>query len=357
MIEFARKTTPILVAIPFLLVACSQPRITVHDVPKDEPTNASVARIVERQHSRPPLEWIVPQKWKELPRSALNRGNYVCEGADGGMVAIAVSCVPGASGDRTRVVNEYRRSIGLQAIDPIKLDEEAEHFELYGLKANRYHISNPDDPSKDQIELLALVADSYTWFFTMKGEPAAVKSQLENFEKMLQSITPSKELTSQSANESAIGLPKLQYDAPDGWVPRVSDTTRIASLAIEKPGYPVADLAILHFEGGEEIHLTNLNRWRDQLGLDVWSAREFRTNAISHQTDNHAFKLYDFGMSLNLDESHGETSMVIAFLVREGSTWVFKLRGDALLLDTQRRQFLEFLTSVRFADPGNPLNR
>lgn len=340
------RKAALLPTIPLFFVAsCTPPQVEVRDVLKDEPSMTALSQISEGFLYRSRLEWDVPKTWEQLPSSALNIGNYVCKGAGGGKVEVTVSRLPQVTGIVERVINDFRSGIGLSEIDSVAMKENAQVIAVEGSQAHRYRIENAADPTQDYIELLTLNLEAYSWFFTMRGATIDAKSERGNFDQLIESITFSEALAPEAETETEDQIPQINFTIPDGWSYAENTEQRVASLAIVKPGLPVADFAILCFEGDERIHLANLNRWRSFLGLAAWTPNEANANRRFFASNHHQLTIYEFSASSRFPQRE---SILVALLVFDGHTWIFRLHGDALLVTTQESLFEQFLNSITF---------
>jgi len=89
--------------------------------------------------------------------------------------------------------------------------------------------------------------------------------------------------------------------------------------------------------------LTNLNRWRGELGMQAIAAEDlpgqFEAIQLGGIKGNFA--------ALFPENDAGQATLV-AMTERDGLIWFFKMKGDRDLVATQQGKFREFLKSVRF---------
>ncbi len=114
-------------------------------------------------------------------------------------------------------------------------------------------------PAAEQSTLGAIVLTGQdAWFFKLTGDPDAVAAQRAAVTKFLRQV-----------RFSTDGKPT--WEVPDGWKERPASGLRFATLEV---GDPPLELAISPLSRGpdgpsdEEYILQNVNRWRDQLGLE-----------------------------------------------------------------------------------------
>lgn len=105
-----------------------------------------------------------------------------------------------------------------------------------------------------------------TWFFKMTGPDGAVQDQMEEFLELIQSL------------EFPADDGKPSWTAPDGWMERPGSGMRVATLLAESDEGDVLQTTVIPLPssaGDEtELLLSNVNRWRTQVGLPEVSRSE-----------------------------------------------------------------------------------
>lgn len=102
------------------------------------------------------------------------------------------------------------------------------------------------------------------WFFKLTGPERAVAPTIDAFLGLVKSIRFEGD--------------RARWKLPEGWKESAGNAMRLATL--EVPGNPPLQVAVssLPYEttNRDEYVLTNLNRWRGQMGLPPWEADEFQ---------------------------------------------------------------------------------
>jgi hypothetical protein len=128
----------------------------------------------------------------------------------------------------------------------------------------------------------------------------------------------------------------LTFDVPDGWEPGKASTMRAASFAVTDAGQQV-DISALRAGGNE---LDNVNRWREQVGLEAVTQAELDETVREIEVDGRTGRMF---------ELVGDAQAIFAVIVpADGASWFFKMMGDPALADRERANFESFVTSVRF---------
>lgn len=120
-------------------------------------------------------------------------------------------------------------------------------------------------PAKPTRMLAAIVPGSpQNWFFKMTGEPDQVKAEFENFIQFMKSVTLKND--------------KPEWKLPDNWTQEPGNSMRFATLKV-KDTAPALELSVMPLPARDdqtEDLLSNINRWRGQVGLDSISADDIK---------------------------------------------------------------------------------
>lgn len=133
----------------------------------------------------------------------------------------------------------------------------------------------------------------------------------------------------------------LSWTTPKGWVEQPAGRMRIGQFSVPGSNGSKAELAITVFSGlvGDEI--SNINRWRGEIGLTPIPASEVTAETVA--VGDAPAKFYQFTGS--------EKSTIVAWLIKDETSWFFKLRGDTVAVTEAKPALVEFLKSVRFVAP------
>ncbi len=128
----------------------------------------------------------------------------------------------------------------------------------------------------------------------------------------------------------------LTFETPKGWAPGKVSSMRAASFAVTD-GDKKVDISAIAAGGNE---LDNVNRWRQQIGLEPVSEEELDSTARVIEVDGTAARMF---------ELVGEAETILAVIVPSGGqSWFFKLKGDPTLAEREKANFESFVTSVKF---------
>jgi hypothetical protein len=138
------------------------------------------------------------------------------------------------------------------------------------------------------------------------------------------------------ATASRAGGPR--WTLPKGWTEKAGTGMRAATLI--PPGGGKAEVTVIALPGDSGGELANANRWRGQIGLgpvDEAGLAKTRTrlSAKAGRVD-----LYDF------TSADGKTRLAAGVLVLDGTSWFFKLVGEASAVADALPRFKTLLESL-----------
>lgn len=139
--------------------------------------------------------------------------------------------------------------------------------------------------------------------------------------------------------ESADSAPEITYRVPEGWEELSPSGIRKANFKIASDS-GAAEMTITTFPGDVGGTLANINRWRDQIGLQPIAAGELDELGEPCLIANHK------ALFVRLE---GEPKSILgALLPFHGNTWFFKMMGDTQLVLANDEAMQQFLDSVTF---------
>lgn len=153
--------------------------------------------------------------------------------------------------------------------------------------------------------------------------------------------------------------PSLAWTTPHGWTEVPPSEMRVASFKVAGASGKQADVSIVPLGGMGGGDSANVNRWRGQVGLQAAPDDELQKSAEDVEAGGQPAQLYDMAGQ----NSTGESIRIIAAIQhRDGTSWFFKMTGDADLVEQQKATFISFLKSLSFASqqdqaqlpPGHP---
>lgn len=142
-------------------------------------------------------------------------------------------------------------------------------------------------------------------------------------------------------------LPRLTWKAPNNnWEEVPPGEMRLASFRVKGGDGKVADLGVFPLPGMAGSDLSNVNRWRGQVGLEGVEEGELEKIAEKLDVAGSPGSLYD--MAGENPGSGDKTRILAAILRKDNIAWFFKMTGDDALVASQKQAFKDFLTSAKF---------
>lgn len=157
---------------------------------------------------------------------------------------------------------------------------------------------------------------------------------------------------------AAASGPVLEWTAPDSWTPLPASEMRLASYEFKSADGEVADISVFSFPDAAGGLLANINRWRNQVGLEPIAEAE--TGATRTEIAGQAAWLVDFAGTPKpsaptmggTPPPTGLTRIVGAIIPIQGKSWFFKVMGPDAVVISQRENFQHFVASIRAVTPA-----
>ena len=289
----------------------------------------------EKWRSRP-RRWIAPETWEEEPPGQFQIALYrIAPG-----ISATVSRFPGDAGGEAANVNRWRGQVGLEpspdtggeAIALAESDAQARWFELKGAERS--------------ILAAIIPVDSETWFFKLDSPTIALDTARPGFMDLLKSI----EIGS-SAHAAA---PGIDLRPPAGWVKQKPTPPRFATYRIPSSGPDGVDgvdgvdgdVSIVPLPGKGGSNLQNVNLWRAQLRLPPLKKDDDPALGETSQNPNGSITLVHMTSAEPLFSGERHAAISAAILRTAGTTWIFKLTGEARMVAAERARFVDFVRTA-----------
>jgi hypothetical protein len=141
--------------------------------------------------------------------------------------------------------------------------------------------------------------------------------------------------------EAAEKAGEVSYTVPEGWEDLPPSGIRKANLRVIDE-FGAAELTVLVFPGDVGGRLANINRWRDQIGLEAAMPEDLPAFTEAYTISQHR------GLYVRLEG--GMQSILGALLPFHGSTWFFKFQGSSQTVMDNEAAMRAFLDSVTLED-------
>jgi hypothetical protein len=260
----------------------------------------------------PPVTYTVPQGWQRGAGDALRFATFRFGSKD---KPLEVSVTPlGKEAESILAnVNRWRGQLGLEPIKEAELSKEIREITV-------------DEVKVTMVDLTGMMAAKGKMNAPFaKGHPPVLERE---------------------QREPAAALP-LTYRTPPGW------KEQPARDGISLAAFQVGDgnrKAVVTISAAGGSLSANVNRWRDQVGLEPISEEQIRHDLRPMNVDGAQGHYAD----LTGPESAGGSRILAVMVPRGDITWFFKMRGPADLVGREKAAFEAFMGSVRFvAEEGS----
>jgi hypothetical protein len=309
------------------------------------PTNASSPSSLSSAAPLTPITAITPPNWEPQPPSQMRQASFLVRGENGAVADISFVTLGPSAGN---ILDNVNRWLSQLAQPPITAEKLAGTIQQ--LPTARGDIAIVDlagqpengDSSKDGRIVGAIASDEgRTAFFKMRGNPALVGAQKEDFLKWVSSSRGVNATASvpDAAPPANSDKPQIKWEVPQNWSSAATSPMRYASFTTEKDGEK-ADISVVTFSGDGGSDVDNVNRWRQQIGLPAVEARALESMIVPVRAGEISFSTVDMA---------GPTARVLAGWTRhDGRVWFFKLTGPKTVVEQEKPKFVKFLQSVRF---------
>ena len=346
-------------ALALLLVGCdrSDQQIKVYRVTKAPledatstdaamPTNASSPSSLSTATPGMTMAGIVPPNWEPQALSQMRQASFLVRGDNGAVADISFVTLGPAAGN---ILDNINRWLGQLAQPPLTQEKLAGAVErLLPTAGGDVAIvdlsGQPEngDATKDGRIIGAIAPEEgKTAFYKMRGNPALVGAQKDNFLKWVSSSRggdSAANITAPTVPPSS-DKPEIKWEVPPGWSPAPPAPMRYASFTAEKNGEK-ADISIVTFPGDGGSDADNINRWRQQIGLPAAEANALSAAIVPVQAGEIRFSTVDL--------SGATARMLAGWTRRDGRAWFFKMTGPKTVVEQEKAKFMTFLQSVRF---------
>jgi hypothetical protein len=171
--------------------------------------------------------------------------------------------------------------------------------------------------------------------------------RLSNDDSSSASPPPNSAAAAPAPNDNNAVPPGLHWTLPSGWTEVAPGAMSIATFKVSGQNGAEAEVSVVPLPGSAGGDMANVNRWRGQVGLPAATADDLQKMGETVQIGDQPATLYDIVGSDNAKRILG------VMQDRSGTTWFFKMTGEAGLVEQEKPQFIAFLKSLTFS-PATP---
>lgn len=261
------------------------------------------------------VTWKAPENWKERPGGEFRFTTFLIPHGSDKPYELAISRLDAADGVNDAYLqanlSRWRGQVGL---DPITADDVSKVTTKVEFKGGAAYVVN------------------------FVGLPSAGNSMGAPFANAPFAGGNAPAPVEQKPAPAAAGAEDFEFTTPKGWGPGKASSMRKASLAV-KDGDMSADISVFAFPADANDLLSNVNRWRGQVGLDPVTAEALQKSTKSIDVG---------GETGEYVELVGTKETILGVMVKKGpSAWFFKLQAPTAMAGREKGRFEEFVKSSR----------
>jgi hypothetical protein len=347
------------------LVGCGRSDVQVNYVPKEKPAaqeNAMPHNHPDTAGGKPTLQWKLPMDWETAPAGQMRLASFRVKGADVNKADISIIPLPGKAGNDLDNVNRWRGQIGLVPVDEAEFAKLGEPVTITGQAGQLYDLAGQAPGSTEKRRILAAILrqEDTAWFFKMTGEDELVAKQKPAFVEFLKSLSfeaaapaaPAAGDMAQAAPMAPAGVPavadasKPAWEVPSGWQETPGGQFLVAKFIVTGENKAQAAVNVSSSVGDGGGLVSNVNRWRKQLGLTELPEAEVLKQVTTMDVASGKAMLTEM---TGVDARTGQNSRLIGVMVPQtGRAWFYKLMGDAQVVEHEKELFIKFIQTAKY---------
>ena len=315
------------------LSGCERKEIRTYTAPKDAPPSEEKATTEQPEtapagaaDALPRIGWVLPDGWQEGATDKMSVAAFKMEGA-----TVNVTPLPKLAGQESMLVNMWRQTLGQTPFSDEDAAKALREVTVGDDKGQLFEVTGEQQGRAVRIVTAFLHKGDRSWFFKLQGDPTAVQGQVKAFEGFLKSVRYDAAPATPAAKANApAAAPKL----PAGWVVLEPGPMQMGKFAVPAQGDAKAEVSVSVFPSDTGGAISNVRRWRSQLGLPEVGDAELLAAAkpLDGATE---------GATLVELQNEGK-SLVAAVVPREGRWFFYKLLGDTPAVSAARESFVSF---------------
>lgn len=348
------------------LAGCGGEDVKVYQVSKEAATHdhsahGATSAAAPASAGIPTLEWETPSDWEQVSPGQMRYASFRVKGEEGKTADLGIFPLPGMGMGDLDNVNRWRGQVGQAPITEEERAEQALNVEVQGITAQVYEMAGESAGSGEKTRILGAILkrDGIPWYFKMTGDDALVAAQKEAFIGFLRSLRfgtagqmelPPDHPPIGGGGGMAAAAPAGQgsqprWDVPAGWQEVAGGQFLVAKFNLTGPDGAAASVNVSRSGGDGGGLVSNINRWRRQIGLEEVSAEEIGKQLVEVECLDAKASLVDMtgkGMT------SGKPERVIGAVMPVGSeTWFYKLSGSEALVSKEKDNFIKFVKTAK----------
>jgi hypothetical protein len=151
------------------------------------------------------------------------------------------------------------------------------------------------------------------------------------------------EIMPRKAEAAGSSVPRLTYTTPEGWKEEQISGLRKAAFTVTD-GEQKAEITVIDLAAGAGDRLSNINRWRGQIGLDNITADDLKSaiQSVDVSGAKGDYVVLEGGPAFDPRQS------ILGVIFEQGdSVWFVKLQGSSEIAKAQQANFEKFVKSLK----------
>ena len=336
------------------LAACKERPISVYTVPKVQAAEEKPAphaphegHTDDEDHAvLPNVKWTLPAGWKDMgpdsqggPVKAV--GRFTVEGSD---AMVNITPLGSFSGKEPVLVNMWRSVFALEPLADEEAAKALTDIPVAGGVGKIFDLTGDQRGKKSRIVTAMFTYAGQSWFFKLQGSPEAVEPQVAAFKQFLTTIQF--EAAPPPVAPPPVAPPPApapadapQVALPAGWAALTPGPMQVGKFSVPEKDGAKAEVTVSVFPSDTGGTLSNINRWRSQVGLPAVDEAGLATCTAPLDAALPGALLAD----LKGESKH----MLGAIVPREGQYFFYKLTGDAAAVSAAREAFVAFIKTAK----------
>jgi hypothetical protein len=346
------------------LAACGDSGVKTYRVAKEDHHGAppvQPAEAVGHTHSTgmPHVHANLPQGWEQMQPDGMRAAVYRVSGEEGRLAQVVVIPLRGASKIELESVNMWREEAGLEPLDLSQLKEQSKPVQVGKQNGQLFEMasSKPKAGQKFNLRTLGVILQEpeTVWIIKMMGDDSLVAAQKEAFVSFLKSLSFHEQAHGEVAaaeapvttntNKVPSSRAEAKFEVPANWSEKTPGPMVMTAYNVAGDANGQAEVTVSKFPGEVGGMVANVNRWRQQLGLQALNDSEAR-NTVKMLDVNGKKDAYMVDLRGTNARTGKAARMLSIGVPRSGETWFFKLMGDEAVVEKESGAFVKFVQSA-----------
>ena len=289
------------------------------------------------------MSWTIPDSWTQIQATSEMR---IATFQISNGLEVAVTAFPGDVGGLAANVNRWRGQIGLEPIDAQRVDDV-----IYRVPGTNVIVVDEQGEESRLIGTIIDPGDGKTWFAKIVGPTEIVGDVKDDLIKFSSSFVKHNHATQADSSDHAeheghedhadkansnteLKPTKIDWDQPSEWGVEENASSILLAAFNTESGARITLASLLGDGGGL---LSNINRWRGQLGLPI--AESLGEMQIED--------LGEGGILVDIQSADQTGRMVVAVIPAGKYTLFFKLTGSVESVHGELQRFEAFIEAFR----------